>query len=94
LDMPVRWNSTYDFLETALKMKESIKQLVVQDEDLHLYQFSRGSWDKIELIANFLKVRIRNLLQDIQRSNTDNGAINQSHLIPYLCPLQSPFRQC
>jgi hypothetical protein len=54
--MPVRWNSTHDFLETALKMKESIKRLVVEDEDLHVYQFNKSAWERIQLITDFLKV--------------------------------------
>lgn len=53
--MPVRWNSTYDFLNTALKMKVSLQKLMIVDEDLSVYQIESTGWERIKLVAEFLK---------------------------------------
>lgn len=54
--MPVRWNSTFDFLDKALKMKESIKKLMRDDDDLSVYSIDKDGWSKIEKVASFLQV--------------------------------------
>ena len=56
MDMPVRWNSTYEFLATALKMKKSLQKLLIQDEDLSSYMIESTGWDRIKVVADFLKV--------------------------------------
>lgn len=53
--MPVRWNSTYEFLSTALKMKVSLQKLMIVDEDLCVYQIESSGWERIKLVAEFLK---------------------------------------
>lgn len=54
--MPVRWNSTYEFLSTALKMKTAIKKFVVSDDDLQEYIIDNNGWDKIKIVADYLAV--------------------------------------
>jgi hypothetical protein len=56
LDMPVRWSSTFEFLSIALKMKNAIKEMWISDDDLGVYSFDKHGWNRIELVATFLKV--------------------------------------
>jgi hypothetical protein len=58
LDMPVRWNSTYEFLLTALKMKTIIKKFVLNDDDLGEYVIDNNGWEKIKIVADYLSVII------------------------------------
>ncbi len=61
--MPVRWSSTFEFLSIALKMKNAIKEMWISDDDLGVYSFDKHGWNRIELVATFLKV-IASLIQE------------------------------
>jgi hypothetical protein len=55
LDMPTRWNSTYEFLSTGLKMKLAIQKMCIEDKDLEQYQIDKTGWERIAGVSSFLK---------------------------------------
>ena len=77
LDMPVRWNSTYEFLSTALKMKVPIQKLMIVDNDLSVYQVESSGWERIKLVSNFLKE-----MDDVTRFMSQSSCATFSHMYP------------
>jgi hypothetical protein len=55
LDMPTRWNSTYEFLSAGLKMKLAIKKICIEDKDLEQYDIDKAGWERIAGVSAFLK---------------------------------------
>ncbi|CAB4488760.1 unnamed protein product [Rhizophagus irregularis] len=56
LDIPTRWNSTFDMIKKALQLKVVLEYIVFQDKDLKKYTFSEEKWAIFEQIKNFLEI--------------------------------------
>ena len=54
LDVPTRWNSTYEMLKLALKLEPALNYLW-DESHLNELKLSKEEWINIELIAKFLK---------------------------------------
>lgn len=52
-DLPIRWNSTYLMLETAIGQREAFTLL--SDIDPYFDCLSNEEWDEVKTIADFLK---------------------------------------
>ena len=59
-DLPQRWNSTYDLLNSALKIKKSLtilsEQLVTERASLNFEAINEEDWEKVAEICNFLEL--------------------------------------
>jgi hypothetical protein len=54
-DIYIRWNSTYDMAEKAIKMKRIIQIMCINHEEFNLYSISEEEWNNLETISVFLK---------------------------------------
>ena len=60
LDLPMRWNSTHDMLQSCLRVKKSITYISeefskdTKDEN-KIKKFTNSDWNKIQLITDFLE---------------------------------------
>ena len=59
MDLPQRWNSTYDLLNSALKIKKSLtiisEQLVTERASLNFEAINEEDWEEVAEICNFLE---------------------------------------
>ncbi|CAG8743306.1 15304_t:CDS:2 [Rhizophagus irregularis] len=57
LDVPTRWNSTYDMVKRALDLKVVFDKIILANEfsDLNSIKLSQSDWTSLENIAAFLR---------------------------------------
>ena len=55
LDVPTRWNSTYEMLKRAYALRVTIEVYVPTDEKLVLCQISSSEWDNVRDLVSMLK---------------------------------------
>jgi hypothetical protein len=55
LDVPTRWNSTCDMLESALPFREAFYELGRQDPN-YIYSSSLEEWQRAKVVCNLLKI--------------------------------------
>lgn len=85
LDMPVRWNSTYDMLALAIKQRPAInavcvtQQLDISVKDIYLTEID---WAQIQEIASFFKMFVSTTKKMQSTSSpTLNEVIPRYHLL-------------
>jgi len=54
LDVPTRWNSTYEMCARALVLRIVLDAISRTDLDLRQYILSEEDWEKIELLVSIL----------------------------------------
>jgi hypothetical protein len=55
IDNITRWNSTFEMLECALKLKPVITYLLIQNHEFKDFKVSEKEWDYFENLRNFLE---------------------------------------
>jgi hypothetical protein len=82
----IRWNSTYDMIEKALKMKNVIDIMCIKDEDLKSYTISSDEWKNLEKVFKFLELfyEALNILSGHSYSSVCFVIPLLKHLLTYL----------
>jgi hypothetical protein len=56
LDVVTRWNSTYDMLSVAIRLKPALNSLLSSQTDLQKHMLSQDEWDLFDDIIEFLTI--------------------------------------
>ena len=55
LDVPTRWNSTYDMIQRAIDSSSAINKYIQNDEKLRLCRILDFEWDRMKQLITILK---------------------------------------
>lgn len=55
VDVATRWNSTYDMVFTAIRLRSALSALCDNNEELHIYKFKEVHWEVLIMVCTYLK---------------------------------------
>ncbi|CAG8848888.1 25120_t:CDS:2, partial [Racocetra persica] len=59
LDVKTRWNSTHNMLTRSLELRKALDAVASLDKDLQSLKLDHNVWNKIQEVANILKIFLR-----------------------------------
>ncbi|KAI1282001.1 putative AC transposase [Halotydeus destructor] len=86
LDVPTRWNSTYDMIDRGLKLKTCMRHLLDTHKDYQHLDLSETSWVNLELMSKFLEA-----FYEATKLMSGSSYTTLSYVIPVM---QSLRRHC
>lgn len=60
LDVKTRWNSTFEMIQRAIKMREVVDILTSCDVEMRQYALDADDWKVLRDVLDFLQVRFFN----------------------------------